>query len=511
MLERAKDCGLHRKDWRFMAAFYHEQGDRERARQALTTAVGQVPARWQDLVDLADTAAFTGERGTAVSLLKRADELGPDQERRLSVAARFEILGDHRGAERIVEELSAHENADAAVLLKGAFLALKTGRRDKSLELLGRVERQELDAPRQRLLGQAWSAIGEPGKAREALEILARASMPDAGDVLDWAEVSARYGHAERTREPLSRIRADALDESQQRRLAQRWIAAGELVRARRVLEGVAGADGKDAGATLERAEVEALLGHAGRARDLLSRVHAEARDGRDAAAALDRARVLALLGRTARAKELLAQASELNPSVEQGIQIAALCLELGDPGRAARVLEALRKAPQQDARILVILADMHAAIPAREEALGLLLRAEQSHPSEEDLHRIGLMYRRLGENRRCVAVMDMLVRARPDAPAYFSDRGVCSYGLGLADAAVEDFTRAIGLDAAFLPAHSSLAAVRVARGELREALRICDLALSQKARGEHQGLRADLARTRAEIAVKTGSASPRD
>jgi len=213
-----------------------------------------------------------------------------------------------------------------------------------------------------------------------------------------------------------------------------------------------------------------------------------------------ERAQLAAEAGERGKALVFLARAAELSPAEmdaggEQRRRIAGLYRDIGEFGRANDILLELLRSRPKDAELWFDLAALETSSGEKKKALASLARAKELSAGDADhdgerRRRVALGYQALGEYGRALALFDGLARRYPTQAMFLSDRGLCEYLKGDADAAAVSLRKALKLDAKFLPAYLTLGAIETRRGRRAEALRLYEEGLALSPASEHFPLR---------------------
>jgi tetratricopeptide (TPR) repeat protein len=210
-------------------------------------------------------------------------------------------------------------------------------------------------------------------------------------------------------------------------------------------------------------------------------------------------------LGRKAEARERLKAAREVFG--------ARNILVRGPQGEREKY--ALDKLRSSDAWFIRYCRQLQGPRPASEmraldEALAALVqdpselripRAEALPADDESRDRAtALGYQDLKEYDRAIGVFDRLIRRRPAAASFRSDKAVCEHLKGDDDAALADLRAAIRLEPAFLPAYLTAGAIHVARGRIPQAVSVYDEALSKSPAAKADPLRRSVLAARKEL-----------
>lgn len=198
-----------------------EEGDFERAREALRRAVEQDPGDPSALVDLGYLALGAGDTAEAAGLFRQALERDPG-----NVSALLAFSEIHRRTGRIEEAFEASAAAsqirpdDVAIALEGADLALELGRLDEAEAAFQRVRALDDDPAHEVYAHHGLIEVElRRERWRRALDLAVDATRVDrlgrTTDILAYA-VSQVFGESERpapersaVEEALSRSRAE--------------------------------------------------------------------------------------------------------------------------------------------------------------------------------------------------------------------------------------------------------------------------------------------------------------
>ncbi len=139
------------------------------------------------------------------------------------------------------------------------------------------------------------------------------------------------------------------------------------------------------------------------------------------------------------------------------------------------------------------------------EEARRALKAAESESPIDRTAAREEQAYRAqsLGEYARAFAILDEIVKSHPELAKAWSDRGVANILMGRREDAARDLSRALKLDADYLPACLTLGNLDAAEGRLDEARGLFDRALARKPSEEQRQTWEEIRLSRKKLETK--------
>ena len=351
-------------------------GERERLLRAIAAAAG--PGRVSDVrLELARLAAGRGDRAQAAADL--AANESPGSKDALGAVALHRKLKNPSRAAALLDELIRLSPADARLRVERAEVAAELGKRGEALKSLARAEALQPEAKElRRRVAALFRELGEPGRAAAFLEASARRRPGEAEAWIARAELAAQTGDREAAARALDRARALRPDGEELLRVALAYVELKNIPRAFELLEPMPASLSGDARAWLARAELSAELGRRSEQLEALARVETLALDA----------------GQRRRA--------------------AVLHRALGDPVRAAVILDELLRLAPADAELRIERAEVAAELGRRDEALASLARAGTSALSEGQGRRVAALHRKLKNPAGVSAMLDALIRRAP-------------------------------------------------------------------------------------------------
>ena len=450
-LARVEAAGPDGGERRSIAGTYRRLGAFRRALAALEPALRSAPRDAGLWLERAELEAELGERDAALASLGRAEAEAPDDGELRRAAALYGRLKEPGRA------LAAQpkEPPDAGAWLERATLEARAGDRPAALASAAKAEGAATDEQRRRIY-ELYRELKEPRRASAALEPLLRSRPRDAGLWLERAEVETLLGRRDAALEALARAEGSGSpDESGLRRAVELYRELKEPRRPISTLKTLLRGRPRDAGLWLELAEFEARAGEldaarasaeraerlgaasddhrrrlAGVLRDLKEDRRALAqlrllleRRPRDAELWLERAELEARAGERDAALGSLARAERLDTGGEARRRVAALYRRFKDFRRALTALKPLLAARPGDAGLLLEAAELATEMNDKSAALASLSRAEREDGGDDARARMVLLYRRLGEPGRALALLEPLLERRPGDAGLWLER----------------------------------------------------------------------------------------
>ncbi|MBI4678720.1 MAG: tetratricopeptide repeat protein [Elusimicrobia bacterium] len=466
---------------------------------------------------------------TALPDLRRAALLGPRIDRLLDYAWAL-ILADSPGQD-LIHRLNLPAAGGDDLMRWRLIRAVAYLRKGKSKEALAAI------AEAAKLWDSMWGAVRSAALASNPLDRELQARLDLASALTPERELAALFKAlpvAEQTAlaDRLTRLRGQAADQALPRlrrrfRGADWWFALAEqaadsgdrkgfILAAQRALEADASvsADARLASLCLRTPDPRWCLPVLRRRADgrrpdvLLALARLAAREGSRAEARLDpntpdpwleSADLAAREGRSQEALALLMKARALPMKKDHMLMAARLYRNMGDSGQALEMSKDFFGRTSGDAAGWLVMAELAVDAGVRPAALSYLERAGFSRPSPDELGKAAVLFQRLGEHRRSLAILNGLLSRDPDHAAYLGDRGVAHALLGNQAEAMADLRHAIAADPGLLSSYLSLGSLLTSCGRRSEALRVYDDALRQPG-PDRQSLRKAVHEARAAL-----------
>lgn len=332
----------------------------------------------------------------------------------------------------------------AKEIVEKAAGAVKSGKRERALKLLGCAKVLKPDQEDLRRIGGVYGELGEYAKALAVIGPLAKLKAWDAGVWTDLAVIEARLKNRSAALNGLARARSLRPGEADLRRIAGLYSELEVPADACRIFAALARRTSQDA--DLWMAYSQAAM----RAKDfksaLKSLAHAARIRPENAAVCAERAAIFFQFGDVRSVRKLLAQAETLNPTDADRRRMAAIYLDLKENGRAAEILASVTDYSPEDAGLLIGQARGLAISGEREAALVSLARAESLNPDNEDLRRIAALYRQLNEQQRASTILNLLIGRLPKLASLWIESAEISIQNGQSVAALKLLAGAQGL-----------------------------------------------------------------
>ncbi|MBI4678374.1 MAG: glycosyltransferase family 39 protein [Elusimicrobia bacterium] len=193
-------------------------------------------------------------------------------------------------------------------------------------------------------------------------------------------------------------------------------------------------------------------------------------------------ARLLARSGSEVLAKKLLNPLARSGRTQGDLAAMGRLCLELGEPRRAADFLVRAASMRPEQAGLWLMAAQASFQAGDKAAALAAVASCRASELDAEAEARLAVLLQDLGERRRALEVMDRLVRGNPRRARFLCDRGVLNALLGRRDQGWKDAMAATSADPGYLPGYLALGALADTPERRSQALRVMGRALEPKA-----------------------------